>query len=429
MNSRYLKSVEFLIQSEKVIPFASQTFSKSKYQYPSGASPLFLTKGKGCEVWDIDGNRYIDFVSNLASITIGYSDRKQNRAVQKQLKKGIGLSLPSPLETQVAEKIVTLIPSVEMVRFGKNGSDATSAAIRLARAYTGRNHVLVCGYHGWQDWFIGSTSRGKGVPQAVKNLTHTFIYNDLKSLQHLFSEFSGDVAAVILEPMNIEWPKNDFLQKVISTCEKEGAVCVFDETITGFRFSKGGAQSLFNVRPHLSTFGKGIANGFPLSAIGGRREIMMEMEEIFFSGTFGGELASLAAANYVLDLHLDNEISPILERKGEEFDELVNQSIKDARMEEFVCTTGHNSWKFLHWRGNHTVESSVIRQLFMQEIFKRGLLTLSTHNINMSHKSRLLNIAADVYFDVFGRIRKSIDDENTLQLLEAPLLSPLFKVR
>ena len=292
--------MEHLMRAEKSIPVGSQTFSKSKTQYPLGISPLYADRAKGAEIWDVDGNRYIDLVSALASVTLGYGDKGLEKAVKKQLKKGVSMSLPGILEAEVAELIVELVPSAEMVRFGKNGTDATSAAIRLARAYTGRDHIVVCGYHGWQDWFIGSTTRNKGVPDSVSALTHKFEYNNIASLKKVLFEFEGKIAAVIMEPMNVTYPESGFLESVQQEVSAAGAVLIFDETITGFRFGKGGAQELFGVTPDLSTFGKGMANGFPLSAVVGRRDIMMEMEQIFFSGTFGGELLSLASAKYTL---------------------------------------------------------------------------------------------------------------------------------
>ena len=208
------QSARQLERAERVIPLGSQTFSKSRTQYPLGVSPLFLTRGKGSRVWDVDGNDYIDFVNSLLSITLGYGDPDVDAAVRAQLDEGVILSLPHPLETEVAERIVELVPCAEMVRFGKNGSDATSGAIRIARAFTGRDRVAVCGYHGWQDWYIGSTARSLGVPQATRDLTHGFAYNDLASLERLLAEHKGEFAAIILEPMNLEWPKEGFLEGV-----------------------------------------------------------------------------------------------------------------------------------------------------------------------------------------------------------------------
>ena len=249
MSERFRKSEELLERALKTIPLGTQTFSKSKTQYPYGVSPYYLVRGKGSHVWDPDGNEYVDFINSLGAITLGYSDPDVTAAVNAQLENGVIFSLPHPLEIEVAEKIVEMVPCAEMVRFGKNGSDATSGAIRLARAYTGRDHVAVCGYHGWQDWYIGSTSRHKGVPAATCSMTHSFKYNDIESLCVLFESWPDQIAAVIMEPMNSMEPQDCFLEKVRDICKKRGAVFILDETITGFRFAKGGAQEYFNVIP------------------------------------------------------------------------------------------------------------------------------------------------------------------------------------
>ena len=265
MSERYAQSEALLARAEQVIPLGSQTFSKSRIAYPHGVSPFFIERGQGCQVWDVDGNQYLDFVSSLLCVTLGYADADVNSAVSRQLADGVIFSLPHKLETEVAEQLVELIPCAEQVRFGKNGSDATAAAIRLARAVTGREHVAVCGYHGWQDWYIGSTTRDLGVPAAVKALTHSFSYNNLASLEALFSQYP--LAAVILEPMNLNWPEPGFLEGIRALCDRHGAVLIFDEIITGFRFAIGGAQQLFGVTPDLACFGKGMANGLPISAL------------------------------------------------------------------------------------------------------------------------------------------------------------------
>jgi len=210
---RYANSEAQLARALRTIPLGSQTFSKSKTQYPLGVSPFFIQRALGSHVWDVDGNEYIDLVNSLAAVTLGYNDPDVTQAVEHQLKDGVIFSLPHPVEVEVAEKLVEMVPCAEQVRFGKNGSDATSGAIRLARAHTRRDHVAVCGYHGWQDWYIGSTTRHLGVPQTTRDLTHAFRYNDLESLHQIFRAFPGQVAAVILEPMNVTFPEPGFLQE------------------------------------------------------------------------------------------------------------------------------------------------------------------------------------------------------------------------
>ena len=428
-NSRYEASSEFLSQAESLIPLGSQTFSKSRAQYPVGISPLFMQKARGCHTWDIDGNKYIDLVSSLASVTLGYQNRAVNAAVRKQLRRGTIFSLPGKLEFEVAEKIVDLVPSAELVRFGKNGSDATSAAIRIARAYTGRSIVAVCGYHGWQDWFIGSTSRNKGVPKEISDLTKTFAFNDLQSLIEVFTSNSGNVAAVILEPMNSTWPMEGFLSEIRRLCSESGTVLIFDETITGFRFAKGGAQELFNVIPDLTTLGKGLANGFPLSALVGKREIMNEMSEIFFSGTFGGELLSLAAANEVLRLYQQEEIVDRLIMAGEMLSELTDHEIVRHNLEEVLSLSGHPTWKFLNWRDHEFASALEIKTYFMQECFKEGILVLGTHNVTTMHSKKVINKIVKSYSRIFSKIRTGLLNNDLRRLLEAQPVVPIFKVR
>ena len=429
MSNRYEKSTRFLTRAEATIPIGSQTFSKSRTQYPVGISPLFATRAKGPYLWDLDGNKYIDLVSNLASITLGYRNRKVDSAVRKQMNLGNGFSLPGTLEAVVAEKITSLVPSAEMVRFGKNGTDATSAAIRLARAYTGRDYVAVCGYHGWQDWFIGSTSRNKGVPKKTSALTLTFKYNDIKSLEKMFSKHPKGIAAVILEPMTYEFPENKFLEKTKKLCQKYGAVLIFDETITGFRFSKGGAQEIFQVTPDLSTFGKGIANGYPLSVVCGSREIMREMENVFFSGTFGGELLSLAAANVVLEMHQRDEISPRLNEYGEELSQDLQKIIDQADMSGLLEIKGHPTWKFLEWKDVSEFTAPELKTYFMQEMFRRGILILSTHNVTLAHNKKIRGVIISKYERVLTLMKKAISEGNLKDKLEVIPLKPLFKVR
>jgi glutamate-1-semialdehyde 2,1-aminomutase len=394
-----------------------------------GISPLFIHKAKGCHAWDIDGNKYIDLVSSLASVTLGYQNSTVDAAVKKQLRRGTIFSLPGKLEYEVAEKIVDLVPSAELVRFGKNGSDATSAAIRIARAFTGRSIVAVCGYHGWQDWFIGSTSRNKGVPMEISNLTKTFIFNDVPSLHEIFRSNSGKVAAVILEPMNSTWPIEGFLSEVRRMCSENGAVLIFDETITGFRFANGGAQELFNVIPDLTTLGKGLANGFPLSAVTGKREIMGEMNEIFFSGTFGGELLSLAAANEVLRMYQQEDIIGQLIAAGEYLYELTNEEIIKYRLQNVLSLSGHSTWKFLNWSDHETATALEIKTYFMQECFREGILVLGTHNVTAKHTKNIVKEIARAYSKIFSKIAIQLSNNQLKNSLEVEPLAPLFKVR
>lgn len=426
---RFVSSEAQLERAQKVIPLGSQTFSKSRVHYPVGVSPLFLERGRGSRVWDADGNEYIDFVNSLCSVTLGYADPDVDGAVITQLKDGVILSLPHRLETEVAELICDFVPSAEMVRFGKNGSDATSGAIRLARAFTGRSKVAVCGYHGWQDWYIGSTARNLGVPEAVRQDTHTFSYNDLTSLEALFQEHPGAIAAVILEPMNVEWPKEGFLAGVKSLCEKEGAVLVFDETITGFRFANGGAQELFGVTPDLACFGKGLANGYPVSAVVGRRDIMMLMEEIFFSFTFGGETLSLAAAKAVLEKIQREPVVETLAQRGKQVQDGLLDIIDSQGLRAIFGVKGHPSWNFLTIADAPDASMYVIKTLLMQELHQKGILSLGTHNMSYAHSQSDVETLLGTYSDILPMIGQAIRSGDMEQRLRCQPLVPLFKIR
>ncbi|MFP5268888.1 aminotransferase class III-fold pyridoxal phosphate-dependent enzyme [Coleofasciculus sp.] len=426
---RYHCSQELLSRALKTIPLGTQTFSKSKTQYPFGVSPYFLLRGIGSHVWDADENEYIDFINGLAAVTLGYKDLDVTNAVRAQLDEGVIFSLPHPIEIQVAEKIVEMVPCAEMVRFGKNGSDATSGAIRLARAYTGRDRLAVCGYHGWHDWYIGSTSRNRGIPQSTQDLTHTFAYNDLESLYRLFQDYPHQIAAVILEPMNVVEPKDDFLGNVKELTHQKGAILIFDETITGFRYANGGAQEHFGVLPDLATFGKGIANGYPLSAVTGRADIMRLMEEIFFSFTFGGETLSLAASLATMTKLQQQPVVETLRSQGEKVLQGVQALIERHQIHHILSVSGHPSWSFLLFKEISPYSQWQIKTLFLQEMFARAILTLGTHNMSYAHSDTDLERLLAVYNEVFAILKDAVDHRYLDKYLRCQPLEPLFKIR
>jgi len=426
--SRYGKSKELLERAEKVIPLASQTFSKSHIQYPE-ASPHFLVKGRGSRVWDVDGNEYIDFINGLLPVILGYCDPEVDKAVMEQMKKGVIFSLASPLECELAEMLVDLIPCAERVRLGKSGSDATTGAIRIARAYTGRELVAVCGYHGWQDWYIGSTARNKGVPDCVKHLTHPFTYNDLPSLNQLFDQYPSEIAAVILEPMNLEEPVSGFLEGIKELTHKNGAVLIFDEIITGFRYSLGGAQEYFGVVPDLAAIGKSMGNGYPISAVVGRKDVMREMEDVFFSFTFGGDTVSIAAALATIKKIKKEHVIEKLWVTGTHIMEEVTALIHSFKLEHVFEIKGKPPWSLMIFQDTKRATSWEIKSLFMQEMLARGILISASHNISFSHTKEDIEKLFLGYQEVFSIIRDSIEEDSVREKLEGNPIEPLFKVR
>jgi len=428
INNSFVNSEKYLKDAETIIPLGAQTFSKSKTQFPLGVSPFFAEYAKGAYLYDVDGNEFIDFINALAAITLGYQDSDVLNSVKEQLEKGTLFSLSARLEYEVAEKICDMVPCAEMVRFGKNGTDVTSAAIRLARAYTGKERVAVCGYHGWQDWYIGSTARNLGVPKAVKDLTHAFKYNDLSSLEALFESCPDQIAAVIMEPVNIAEPEPGFLEGVQALSKKYGAVFIFDEMVTGFRFSNGGAQEYFGVTPDLACFGKGIANGYPLSAVVGKKEIMTVMEDIFFSGTFGGETLSLAAANAVLGKLKSKPVIAHLWELGKQLKHGVNESATAHGYADIFNVSGCDVWTFFNIKDTSFATVYDLKTLLLQEMVKQGILNLGVHNLSYAHTSEHIQVLINAYSHFFETVK--IAEKNGIQsVLNCDVLEPLFKVR
>lgn len=429
MTHRYARSEELLARALKSIPLGSQTFSKSRTQYPFGVSPYFITRGRGSKVWDVDGNEYVDWINGLASITLGYNDPDVTAAVVRQLEDGVIFSLPHPIEMEVAEKIVEMVPCAEMVRFGKNGSDATSGAVRLARAYTMRDRIAVCGYHGWQDWYIGSTARNRGVPESVRELTHKFDYNDITSLDYLFKAHPGEFAAVILEPMNIVRPAPGYLQELKALTQRNGALLVFDETITGFRYSNGGAQELFGLTPDLATFGKGLANGYPVAALTGRAEIMKLMDEVFFSFTFGGETLSLTAALATMTKLQREPVIETMRAQGRKVVDGLSRLIAHHDVGDFIKVVGDPTWSFFLIKDTPEYTSIDLKTLLLQEMFKRGILTIGTHNMSYAHSDADVAKLLDAYDEILPLLRDSVRNRALAQHLKCEPLVPLFRVR
>lgn len=425
----YEKSEKFLEEALKYIPLASQTFSKSKTQWPFGVSPYFMEKAYGSKTYDIDGNEYIDLVNGLCSVTLGHCDIDVTAAVKAQLDDGVIFSMPHRLEAQVAQKITEMVPSAEMVRFGKNGSDATAGAIRVARAYTKRDRVAVCGYHGWQDWYIGSTARWLGVPNATRELTHTFQYNNIESLNKILKEHKDEFAAVIMEPMNVEFPKDDFLHKVKELAHANGALFILDETITGFRYANGGAQELFGVMPDLSTFGKGLANGYAVSAVAGVEKYMHLMEEIFFSFTFGGECLSLAAALATMTKLQKEPVIKTITNTGESLLSGLDELIQKYDLTEFFDLKGHPTWSLFIIKDSKDYTSWQLKSLYMQEMVARGILTLTTHNISYAHSKEDVATILAAYNEVLAILKDTIENKALDKHLKCKPIEPLFKVR
>jgi glutamate-1-semialdehyde aminotransferase len=423
------QSKELRERAERIIPVGTQTFSKAASYRVGDDAPFFLERGEGSHIYDVDGHEYVDYVMALGPITVGYADERVNTAVQEQLENGVLLSQPHPKEVELSERLCDIIPAAEMVRFGKNGSDATSAAVRLARAYTGRERVAKCGYHGWQDWSIADTENDRGIPECLGPLTQSWEYNDLESLKQLFEEYD-DIAAVTMEPMDADKPEAEFLEGVKDIAHDNGALLIFDEVITGFRFSMGGAQKYFGVTPDLAAFGKGIANGFPLSALVGRSDIMRELEDVFFSFTYGGELASLAAAEATIDVLEEGSVIDHMWDLGGTLSEETNELIERHDLADHIEMTGLDPWPILEFEGGENDPDDydlALKSLFQREVVADGVLFNGNHFFCDSHTEADVQTTLSVYDNAFERVSTAVHSGDVYKALDGERIQPIFR--
>ncbi len=421
------RSRELLAKARELIPSCSQTFSKSPAQFVQGVAPVFLARGQGSHVWDVDGNEYIDFPMALGPIILGHCYPRVTEAVRRQMEDGTTFSLPHPLEVEVAEMLAEVIPCAEMARFGKNGSDATSGAVRAARAYTGRDLVACCGYHGWQDWYIGITTRNRGVPKAVQGLTIPFEYNSIQSLEKIFAEHPGQMAAVIMEPVGVVTPREGFLESVRALSDREGALLIFDEVVTGFRLALGGAQDYFGVTPDLACLGKALGNGYPIAAVVGKKEIMEIFDEVFFSFTFGGETLSLAAVKATIEEMREKNVIAHLWEQGQRLKDGYNVLAREYAIGRWTECIGLPPRTVAMFRDERGEESLELKSLFEQECLKRGILFSGGHNLCFSHSQADIDYTLRVYRTAMEIVADAVRQGNVGEKLEGKAVQPVFR--
>jgi len=428
-DGRYAASLAALAAAERVIPTGTQTFSKSPLHLPRGHAPHFLEEGRGGRVRDIDGNEYVDLMAALLAVMLGYRDPDVDAAIRDQLGRGISFSLATRLEGALAERLADILPSAEMLRFFKNGSDATAAAVRVARAATGRDRVVAIGYHGWQDWYIGATSRRKGVPAAVAALTERVPYNDAAALEAAFQTHPDGIAAVIMEPVHGEEPAPGYLAGVRELAHRHGAVLVFDEIITGCRIAAGGAQAHYGITPDLTCLGKALGNGMPLSVLAGRRDLMAEFDDIFVSGTFGGESLSLAAGIAVLDKIAREPVIPALWETGRSLTSALREAAAAHGLADVVRVGGPAPMQGVTFADHPNAAADAIRTLYVTEMLARGVLTTGALNVMYAHDREDVSRVAAASDGAFERLARELRRPGLEARLPCPLIRPVFSVR
>lgn len=429
------KSNKLRERAKRLIPGGAHTYSKGDDQFPQ-LSPGFITHGKGAKAWDPDGNEFIDWGMGLRSVCLGHAYEPVLDAVRAQLEKGVNFTRPSLLEADLAELLVDIVPSAEMVKFAKNGSDATTASVRLARAYTGRDMVIRCLDHPFfsvDDWFIGDTPVDAGIPQNTKDLTKNFPFNDADALERLLEDHSGKVACVILEAAATAAPNPGFLERVRELATQHNAVLVFDEIITGFRWNLRGAQHYYGVIPDLSTFGKAMANGFSLSAVAGKREIMERggldhpYPRVFLlSTTNGTETHCLAAALKTIQLLRDTSIIEENWQVGKQLREGFNTLAAQHGIGERAKMQGVD---ISPWYAFYDTEGKIdlaLRTLFLQETIRHGVL-IPYVAISASHRQNEVTQTLDAVDKALKVVAQAMDKGSVEKFLVGPVIKPVFR--
>jgi glutamate-1-semialdehyde 2,1-aminomutase len=402
--------------THELIPGGAHAYAKGDDQYPAGMAPV-IERGAGCRVWDLDGNEYIEFGSGLRSTTLGHGFEPVTEAVQRWLSAGVNFARPHRIEREAAERFIDLVPSAEMVKFGLNGSDATTAAVRLARAYTGRDLVAVCRqqpFFSTHDWFIVTTPMSAGIP-AVERLTVQFSYNDLPSLAELFDRHPGQIAAVVLEAETVEPPAPGFFDGLRRLCDRHGALLILDEIITGFRWHERGAQFIYHIEPDLCTFGKGMANGLPVSALAGRREVMRlggyvdDLDRVFLlSQTSAAQPWALAAMLAVIDVYQREGIAEQLHQIGADLRRSIEKVVGDAGLSSHFQLRGRDCNLVYVARDEQGQPSQEFRTLILQELLSRGVLAPS-FVVTAAHDPAAIRHTADAVAESMRAYRRALD--------------------
>lgn len=418
------QSMAMYHRAKKLMHPITQTLAKGPGQFTFGVSPIYVERAKGSKIWDVDGNEYLDYGMGIGPISLGYCYDKVDRAIQEQIQRGITFTLMHRLELEVAEKMHEIIPNAESIRISKQGADVCSAAIRIARAFTKRNGIAVCGYHGWHDWYIGTTTRDLGIPQVTKDLTTTIKYNDIESVR---AAMTPDLACLILEPIVFEEPKNNFLHEVQELCKKNGTLLIFDEMWTGFRLALGGAQEYFGIKPDLAVYSKACANGMPIAFLTGRDDVMSLFEtDVFYFTTFGGEALSLAATLVTIDEMKSKNVPQYLATQGQKIKDGFQALAAKHGMDDYISIGGYPCRSIVNF-SEKAGDGLVLKTYLQQEMIRRGILWSSFHNMCFSHSDEDVQYTLNAYDDIFPTFKSLIESQSVASALEGQVLEPVFR--
>jgi glutamate-1-semialdehyde 2,1-aminomutase len=437
--SRVPKSQELYARALQLIPGGTQLVSRRPTRYANGVSPAFATRAKGARFWDVDGHEYIDWVSGIGAIILGYCDEAVDDAVREQISRGTMYSINHELEIELAEELCRTIPCAEMVRYAKCGGEACAMAVRIARGATGRGKVLFCGYHGWHDWYLAANLAEEaslnshlfpgiepiGVPQALKGTAIPFPYGDLVALGTLLDDHRGEVAAVIMEPLRSELPPEGYLAGVRKLCDARGVVLIFDEVSSGFRTRLGGIQEFVGVTPDMAIFAKAISNGYPMAAVVGQRDVMEPSGRMFISSTYWSDTIGLRAALTTIQELRRRNIPVQLERLGKEVIRRMNESAAETGLP--VKCVGIPTHPVLQFQVESTEVKAKLTTLYIQEMAKRGCHGYAAFYVNAAQGPNEVEQTAAAAKEVFALLKDGLDRNRLDELLECDLAQDAFR--
>lgn len=435
------RSLELWAQAKELIPGGCQLISRRPQMFALGVSPIFAERAQGAYFWDVDGNQYLDMTMSVGAVLLGYCDSDVEGAVDEQQRKSTIFSILHPVEIEMAKLLTEVIPCGEMVRFGKSGGEANAVAVRIARAFTGRDKVAFCGYHGWHDWYLSANLsnsasldshllpgvNARGVPKALLGTNLPFEYNNIDSLKRIFEENRGEIACVIMEASRIQLPHEGFLQQVQSMAHENGALLIFDEVVTGFRLSLGGAQQLYAVTPDLATYGKTIANGYPLTAIAGRREVMEISKDLFISSTFWDDNCTLAAGVATIRKMQRERVAQQLTARGLHYMKEWQRLADRLKISAKIMGTGPSSSIVFEELGS--IRRKQRTTLYVQEMARRGIFGGTGFNLCLSHRDREIELVLAAAEEALAILGKAQSEADLNKYLEAEEQGEIFARR
>ena len=436
-NKTYKQSIQLYKKAKQLFPYGTQLFSRRPELGAYGQAPVYFERMKGSHIWDVDGNEFIDTSMGIGPIILGHCYKRVDDAVKEQIDKGVLGSINNRLEIELAETIVEMVPCAEMVKFCKSGGEADAIAVRIARAYTGKEKVLFCGYHGWHDWYLSANLESdssldqhllpdinpKGVPSSLAGTCLPFEYNNLNQLEKLLKENPGKIACIIMEATRFKQPKKGFLEGIRALADEHNCLLIFDEVITGFRMAKGGAQEYYGVTPDLATFAKAIANGYSLAVVAGKKNIMKAQADNFISSTYWSDSTVLAAGLATLNEMKEKPILETINNIGRDLIAHVEQMAQKHNLDVEVLGHGFDfTFSF-----NYADATPHIMTLFIQEMIARGIYTNGVFYPCYSHTQEDILKIKLAFDEVFDLIKKGVSENKIDELLKCPVRQTGFK--